>query len=76
MNPAATRFLTAAFVALLIVGSVAEALAQNRPRTQRPVQSQRSTPPPTVMDQIYRPDVPLEQQHWYDRNAIGLGAGA
>ena len=67
---------------VLITASTTAATAQS---TYRPFSPNRpsvySTPDPRteryspIYAPVYRPDLPLEQQQYYDRNAVGQNVG-
>ena len=84
MKRAAIRLSAAALAAVSFVGWVAEAAAQVHPYPNRGRQTY-STPNsrnecysagnPAQCPSVHRPDLPLEQQQYYDRNAVGQNVG-
>ena len=89
MKRTAIRLSAAALAAVFVVGWVAEATAQHSnfypsysinsaKRQAYPANRQNYSPPNRNTyrpDAIHRPDLPLEQQLHYDRNAVGHTVG-
>ena len=68
-------------VAVFILSTMTAATAQSPYRPFSPNRQVYSTPDPStqryspVYAPVYRPDLPLEQQQYYDRNAVGQNVG-